>query len=450
MRINADAFRVSSPFARVSPWTGAVLARGPQAPQPTLNALGRTFSLSLNKQPQAIPIEIDFDAGGGASTAGSRRGLSSVVLVAKRGGATLAEISRSAGSGELSVFPGQAQGYELWIDGRSLKGAATRGGQRRALEPFDILTIERARDGRRVNLIFLGDQAPPLAFSQWRNGRAETFYRQGDVLPWSAAILDVARGQSRAREINLSLDLPLHERLQRRLSQWAARQSDYRNSDQAAPASRQKRLALTLMDAHSGEVLALPCWPLRDPSSDDFAQINDPVERERLLFNHNLANHAIGSTLKPITFAAMASQEWGEFDISKIRVPLRGGAYDKLAEIPLGKTYEIKGDPLMMMSGTPDALGDNFMVRSRNWPHFLLGALGLAQKPADWKQIMRPSSASNADLFYGDTPYKMDLRTLDDSALSVGTSTQNPRFVPSRTASSMLFRGYRSVADVAV
>ena len=450
VRINPDAFRVSSPFARLSPWTGAVLARGPQAPQPTLSALGRTFSLSLSRQQQAISVPIDFDLSDGGGAPQSQRGLSSVVLVAKNGGPTLAEIKRGDG-GAISAFPGQAGGHKLWVGGQELNAATTRAGKRRVLKPFDILTIERERDGRRVNLIYLGDQAPPLAFSQWRNGRTETFYRQSDVLPWSAAILDVARGQSKVRDINLSLDLPLHEQLQRRLSQWAKSQPDYRNADQAAPAARQQRLALTVMDAYSGEVLALPCWPLRDPSSEEFEQIKDPVERERLLFNHNLANHAVGSTFKPITFAALASQAWGELDIAQLRVPIGSGSYSKLAEIPFGgQPKKFKGDPMMTMSGAPGALGDNFMVRSRNWPHFLLGALGLAQQPADWKQILRVAPSAQADLFYGDRPYQLDLRALSNSPLTVATVTQSPRFVPSRTKSSLLFRGYRSLADVAI
>ena len=397
-----------------------------------------------------MPIPVDFDAGNGVSTSSeSQRGLSRVVLFPKGNNPNLVEIRRDPKTDALTVYPGAANGYGLWLNGHSLKNARTRGDQLRALKPFDILTIERLGDGRRFNLISLGTQAPPLAFSQWRNGRAETFYRQSDIFPWSAAVLDAAR-TTNTREVNLSLDLPLQEQLQTDLSDWARRQSDFRRGDQAASAPNQRRLALTLMDAHSGEVLAVPSWPLRDPASAEFAAISDPEARARLLLNHNLSVHAIGSTIKPITFAAMSSQLWGTLDISQIRVPRRSpnleGVYNRLGNIPFDKPLKADGDPMMTMSGAPGALANNFMVRSRNWPHVLLGALGTIQRPEDWRRVLLPSPASQADLFYGEQPYKLDVSGVSDGAISAGNT---PRFVPSRATSALLFQGYRSIAEVA-
>ena len=111
------------------------------------------------------------------------------------------------------------------------------------------------------------------------------------------------------QHITLSLDLPLHQALQKQLMKFMQDKAPrYLNQD--AYNRSAKYLCATVLDATTGEVLALPAWPSlnwTDPQTTQefFAQTN--ARQSTAASNWNFDRHVVGSTIKPLLFSTVTA-----------------------------------------------------------------------------------------------------------------------------------------------
>jgi hypothetical protein len=261
------------------------------------------------------------------------------------------------------------------------------------------------------NLLYVGRQRPLLAYSRWRNGSMRRITAGGSAASLALGLGTLLDAQKTMRGISppARVILTLQPDLERLLEQILATQAAaiYRDS----PPGRRQRVSLTVLDAFSGDVLALPTWP----TSDDENEAREAPER-----NDNLRNHVIGSTIKPIVLSAVASGFWPSgFDVGQLTVSHKSDCSPELeahskhphwhcgiAGVKLDTPYDCT---------QPEYDGDveepRYLTHSVNFYEVTLGMLGLATDPNDWKTILSPTSQSHygTQVAYGGRRFLLDL-----------------------------------------
>lgn len=439
VRINRRFFFARSPFKSPSLWPGQIIAHGES--EPAVYALNKSLRISLRSG--GDPGSVDL-----AETR-ARRTTSAVRL--REGGRQFFELTRAEDRVRLDPYRGP---WRIYVDGKRLTGPVD-------LAPLNIIVIEQPEDKYRRNLIYLGPTRPVLAYVRWRNGEQRRMFPEAGFP--LAHLLGKAADQTAGAEASLlpgerklgpelalGIDRALHQTLQQTLARYAR---SSRNYDPLRPPPL--RLAVTVMDAFSGRVLALPSWPLLDPSKPDYERLIDRIPeptRSRLEDNHNLVGHAVGSTLKPLVFASMATAMWPNHDLARSVVFNRGGManegtihhHTRLAGINLNQPWDCN-------SGRPESDMRDFIVNSRDYPQGLLGMLGLVLDEGEFGRVLTRAELA-PDLSIGGTGYRVNLMEATDGAVAISIQDQRERRHasirgPETTRRSVLFRQLASLFD---
>ncbi|MGV3616201.1 MAG: hypothetical protein ACO1SV_12775 [Fimbriimonas sp.] len=411
LRVNPSYFHIPSPYKRGQgvPWRGSIVASGTGMDEPRLYMLSNPLSLSLDRTGFPEIVYID-------SPTPERRSNAAILAARSRlGRLEFGEYRRTRRNGKtvVTLKAKRPQGGMDWRVSVEGKPVPDRG---RELEANDIVTIEdrTSRPSRRYNLIFLGTQPEPLAFVRWRNGTYRRVLPGGAVFGLAEALGHAGDEVRAQKDLRLTLDLDLHRRLQTAVRDWALSirgrpDLSYGLEDPV----RSKDVSMAILDTHSGDVLALPSFPHVDPSDPGFLDLveeSGPVRRRKMLTNWNLENHVIGSTIKPLTFAAVAS---GLRDVAKVEdvvVHARTLSHDRIGTVPLEK-------PTGEYSPLGDLAMGPYLTNSYTWPAVIVGALGLVETPQELKTVLVPTRNA-PDLSIGGTAYRLDLLRSPDRVFS--------------------------------
>jgi hypothetical protein len=428
LRVNEHYFRMESPFeGRQGLWPGMILA-GSDRNELLVGALGKPLMLGLKDKgsTQTISVNQAEPAADAQST-----------LVAGCGGG-LIQIELKRREGKLLL--GNKRGdWEVYVDGAKVQDD-------HELKENDIIVVERGA-GCRYNLMYLGPRPPALAHVKWQNGREQRVILEGSLSSLAYALGSAAdraweSGRRLPDRLTLTLDTPLHRALQRELEGYAAHDPHYSGSDPFVTDS----LAATVLDAFSGEVLALPSYPLVDPGDPKYSKaVVTQAQRAKLLTNANLTNHPVGSTVKPLIFATLASQFWPE-DISDLSV------YNRASRAGGGDAHphtNVGGVPVAEWNcGSAQPLIDSkqFLYSSLNFYEATIGTLGLLFDRGDLFGKALERRASPSDVVYRGQHYSLDVRRAG-VALSTAQTGSRPSTDMDR---ALLFQGLPRLFDVHV
>jgi hypothetical protein len=250
--------------------------------------------------------------------------------------------------------------------------------------------------------------------------------------------------------------MSLQTALQQAVASYAHSQPDYRDNDPA----RTKRLAVTVLDAFSGEVLALPSWPYADSTTPGFQTRLERVSgsrQRRMLANHNLSPHVIGSTVKPMLFSAIASglrptRRLEEF----YAVPHPYEQYDEVGGVRFSPPYP---KDKTLNEGPAAISPTRFLVESRDWPAILYGFMGTLRDDAQLQtSLVRAGDGDRGDLQYRNSHYRLDFLRIPDGPFTWGnratgdqeTTPVFPSVEVNRIRGSMLMRQLPRIAGIRV
>lgn len=411
LRVNPSYFHIPSPYKKGQgvPWRGSIVAAGTGFDEPRLYMLSNPLSLSLDRTGFPEIVYID--------SPNPERRANAAILAARsrKGRLEFGEYRRTKKNGQTVVTlkakrPPAGMDWRMSVEGKPVPDRGLE------LQPNDIVTVEdrTSRPSRRYNLIYLGTQPEPLAFVRWRNGTYRRVLPGGGVFGLAEALGNAGDEVRAENDLRLTLDLDLHARLQGALREWALSirgrpDLAYRLEDPV----RSKDVSMALIDTTRGDVLALPSFPHVDPSDPGFSDLveeSGPVRRRKMLTNWNFENHVIGSTIKPLTFSAVASGLRNVAKIEELVVHANTLTHGRIGTVPLEKP-----------TGEYKPLGDlgmkSYLTYSYTWPAVMVGALGLVENPLDLKNVL-VRTTNSPDFSLSGTPYRLDLLRSPDRVFS--------------------------------
>ena len=306
--VDTTRHNVVLPYSDIESWRGALRYRSSGALEASLRGIGvdiRVDTLTQNLFDQARPQEVVI-----------------------RGDLRPEPVNRARGEvvsiyGQPRVYLGKVHlaGDKIIVNNRetadtvtmSVSGAPLTAGNRQWLAPGDLLKLRWAQGQSRFSRYALlwsegGRSADVISAPCAINGRWSRCPEESP-LPLASdviAALDSGIAGKTATTPNdfdvvLTLDRELHESVQSALERA-------REQPRNAPASgvearrRETRAAVTVMDALTGEILALASYPTKRA----LARVDLPPEEEaRLLRNHNFSRRPIGSVAKVLLSAAI-------------------------------------------------------------------------------------------------------------------------------------------------
>jgi cell division protein FtsW (lipid II flippase) len=414
-----------SPFAADSGWAGSILASGPT--EPVVSALGGSFRLTLSEKGPAGAVTLD--------AVPPRRTTRGVMIRETASGPDLFEIYRK----DQDLFIEKKEdSCRLYVEARPVDSNPHQ------LLPLELIVFEQGRTRR--NLVYLGMQQPAVVHTTWINGRNERVFPEATVFPMAASLArsaDLAQilKQKPPKRLNLTLDLPLQRDLQARIAGYAASNKTYSLNDPL----KTKRLAVTAIDAFSGEVVALGGYPWSDPSDADFdATLADssPAEQELLARNHNLVNHNVGSTIKPLVFSAVSSQLWPDIDVARLTAynppadPSDSGAvhpHRRWDGLPLTGEWDC-------YSERQSSTAEEFLINSVNFFQVTIGMMGMWLNKSDRNASWIPTNG-RGDLNYDGRNYVFDLTKLREVESPFEYEKGVPRPRTESMKQTLLFKG---------
>lgn len=411
LRVNPSYFHIPSPYKKGQgvPWRGSIVAAGSGFDEPRLYMLSNPLSLSLDRTGFPEIVYID-------SPTPERRANAAILAArSRKGRLEFGEYRRSKKNGKTVVTlkakrPPAGMDWRMSVEGKPVPDRGLE------LQPNDIVTVEdrTSRPARRYNLIYLGTQPAPLAFVRWRNGTYRRVLPGGGVFGLSEALGNAGDEVNAKEDLRLTLDLDLHSRLQAAIRDWALSirgrpDLAYRLEDPV----RSKDVSMALIDTAKGDVLALPSFPHVDPSDPGFSELveeSGPVRRRKMLTNWNFENHVIGSTIKPLTFSAVASGLRGVAKLEELVVHANSLTHDRIGTVPLEKP-----------TGEYRPLGDlgmkSYLTNSYTWPAVMTGAMGLIEDPHELKTVLVPT-VNSPDFSLSGKGYRLDLLRSPDRVFS--------------------------------
>ena len=445
--INENYFTMTSPFRPQDLWSGRVLTDETSA-DVGLVLLGRPVRLALAPGGTASSVFLESPA---AMRAGS-----SVLIAERESQPRLCEVARSSTT-EAWIASKHAEGWQIFVDGLNIDGENVEPGRGcgpaphsrgcRRLLAGDVIVLERRvqrRLDRRYTLLFLGNQPTPVVFTKWVNGGYRHILPQHALaaLGYSLAYaIDRMPAATRPHDVTISLDSNLHADLQTALARYARSNPFYRNTDPLDGT----RLAVAVIDAYSGKVLALPAWPPVNPRSDNFEKRLETApsgDQYRLLQNSNYVNHAVGSTIKPLIFSSVAAALAPRYQLERLVAFNRSDSltgpppdpppvhpHTRLAGLSLAEYWDCHSTDASIDART-------FLVRSRNYYEAVIGMIGLLGQPEEWEQVMRPEDV-HPDMRYGTHNLTFDVTRLNNYAMT----SESPSFARTEPMKrSLLFR----------
>lgn len=432
--VDKNYFKLRSPLSQDQIWNGVIAPRE-AFDSPTFAALGSSFAVSLSGEGHAKTISLD----------GRPPSITNRTVNITAQGYTFCTLERDqADPNAVSLQvkqPERAGSWSVHINGEIVTTS-------RKLEQHDMIVI--ASGERRWNLMYLGLQGLVMAHVQWRNGSSQRLYPQGQWFPLVYSIgkagdQTVSPSRKLPARLELTIDFPLEKSLQETVESYARGNATYADGDPL----KTNRLAAIIMDAYSGEVLALPSWPTKSPADSDFeVMLQEASSREetRLLENHNLTLHSVGSTVKPLIFSSVASQFWPERDLAQLVVYNRpekngGHVHTNLAGLCI--------DEWDCMSDKSPIDAESFIVHSLDYYEGTVGMLGMLFEPRDWEKVLVPYSAAS-DVKYGGKEFALDLRKVDSSHTPFTLADKCPALLTDAMNKPLLFKGLSQYFDVAI
>ncbi len=310
--LDPSRHRIALPFSESRAWTGALTYR------PTLTRIaelrgggvalelvGPTKALRQLENPPEVTLRAGGDDGAPEGTSASSRTPPRAVQAEKvklsgRGGAFLGTVNR-IGDALLFNHRSQAAGVEV-----SISGDEVRQGSHARIDSGDLLKLRwRLGGGSQYALLWssvLGE-APPISVFRPINGRFRRIPERPDppIAADMLAAIDAALHRppdqapapgSERFDLALTLDARLAAEVQRELDAYAR---TLRGRTEPP-----FRAAVTVMDATTGELLALASYPTAEQLGD---YGDGERSRARWLRNHNFSRLPIGSVAK-VPFAA--------------------------------------------------------------------------------------------------------------------------------------------------
>jgi len=429
-QINDLYLQQTSPFRKPIQWEGTIATDADA--HPTFAALTSEFTLRPVRRGRAQTIPLYN------TSASSDFSTDRVVLVGWKGGPTLCEISVKE-EGKVVLYPAYrgeetVATWNVMIDGERLT-------RERALKPGDIITLNGTyRHARNRNrsfshaMMYLGVQAPFVVATLWRDGKSQRVLAPNSIAPLAAEVAnafdaelrrDPARQATLPSQLRLTLDISLHNELEEILAKSVAPLHATVNS------RRRQAAALTVMDAFSGDILALPEW----------------TRTGRAQRNWNLRNHVIGSTVKPLIFSTIAAAYEGSgFDVTHLRIANPNDDCDPAVKVPKSAVHQhcvMAGIPLSKpwdcFSPRADFVGaKRFLVESRNYFAVSIGMMGMVTDRDQWRAFLKqPAPRGSAPVMYEGAAYGLDLRLAEPGKEAI--AEDGSRILPDEASRSLLF-----------
>lgn len=348
LSIDPNRHNIVLPFSEVRSWPGLLTYRPESGRSGELRGDGVVIDLSGPTQdirsrerlPEIVVPPMRVAAAPKESEELRERG--EVVNISGQGGAFFGKAHLIGGS-ILFNNRGYARGTSVSISGESVPP-----GNRSRLDSGDLLKLRWRRGGRgpsQYALLWgsiLGE-APVISAYRAVNGR----WRRTPEIPeprFAGNVIGALNGAFRRRtsgdryvipehrqaeelDLALTLDSQLHNDVQRHLRAYAMSLHDQNEIP--------FRAAVTVMDATSGELLALASYPTE---KDLETWEEGTAAKERLLRNHNFSRLPIGSVAKVMLAAAILEETPALADLKIREYP--GGKIDRLLDIDLDPPME--------------------------------------------------------------------------------------------------------------
>lgn len=431
--INRYYFALSSPFKKKSLWRGVIHGHT-DINGPSITALGKHLTVTLldDGHAQSMALNRDNPFTGSRTLLLTENGLRNSIIIC--------ELLHN--QNQLRLIP-RSKHWSIYIEGEKVENK-TR------LRQHDIVVFQH-RGGRRFNWLYLGYRKPLLAYLKWRNGKEHRVFPYGKdfAMPFTlskAADTAKARGIKPPEALQLSVDMKLHQELKTIIREFA-RSGDNGNYRPNNPLET-PRIALTVMDAHTGEIAAMPSYPEVDPNETGFERriLNfSPHRQVRLLTNFNLLNHENGSTFKPLFLSAVGTALWPEIDVGRFIIHNKCIPGDSSGHICLHS--HIAGIPILpwdSLSNRPVFSTKDFLVLSEDYG-IVIGWLGLVMKKKDIWRVLTPPQGE-PDFVYKDRRFTFDLTQLPPGSSPFSLKDTFPR-ITSSIEKATVFKSLEQLFD---
>jgi hypothetical protein len=271
-----------------------------------------------------------------------------------------------------------------------------------------------------------------------RMPNVKRFYPQGDSFYMAKQITDAVNLTNENEENNQDIALTIKADLNREvydlIKRWrvcldgASNTEKCRKEGLAFPAvplkSGSRRMAVTLMDSNTGELLALASDYGTPQDPNDSAAANNPAsDRENL----NLPRHVIGSAIKPFTAAASL---YSFNDLYQMTLIDKRSNKQLLFGMPMGGKKGIAGH-----DGATTIEWSGFIAPSDNLYALSLALLGMCNTESGRRL---PRFEQNGSIQLASSPLRLELT---DS----GTSLGKPEWSPSNMFNPSAVGGERHV-----
>ncbi len=294
------------------------------------------------------------------------------------------------------------------------------------IQESDIVSLEyTGPDGvpMKLSIHYLGSTENKLASVVWRNGRYVRTYPHGADFPLAYTIGEIGDDIARATkkspsDLQISIDMQLQRDLQAELRRWAVERGRLINRGATMPDGL-PFTALSILDSTSGQIRALASLPQCDPR-EDFSQIEDRFTTESdaqiaARSSWTLVNRTIGSTIKPLGFAALNSQlDSKSFNLTQLHVNEAAAIESYInKDGDSRRAYRILGD-IHLKQGKGLGSKENprsdvdmyaYLRDSRTWPAIVTSTLGLVadkKHPAtlqeELSRILQPLASGAASI----------------------------------------------------
>jgi hypothetical protein len=431
LRVNRHYFILSSPFRVPLMWQGVIFGDSP-IKGPSITALGKPFLVTLSGTGHAQSAALDAEPPSVCNR---------MILITEnhlRNSHIICELLRE--KQHLYLIP-RSKTWTIYVEGRKIE-------KKFQLQKHNIIVFSKNSDPE-LNWFYLGNREPVLAYTRWRNGKMRRIFPYGSLfaMPYTLAkALDSekSRGKKLPQKLELSIDVLLQQMLQKVIREFAANDIFYRaNSPIKTP-----KIALTLMDAFSGQIIALPSYPEVNPVEANFEKKvlqSSPREQVRLLTNFNLLNHENGSTFKPHILTAVSTAFWPDFNTGELVIHNRCANEQHREQICLHT--HIGNIPLLpwdSLSTRPAFDTKDFLVLSEDYG-IIIGWLGFLLKKEDlWRVLVQ--QVNQKDFDYKNKGYTFDLTRLEPEFSPFSLEDTFPR-ITSKIEKSLLFKALNQLFD---
>lgn len=308
IRLNKYYYKASSPFNKKKPWKGIISAGDKDSTVYQLNFLDTTVNMGIVVDPTSMQTL-------SLSELNERKKFTSgclkIIDNSKNG---IVEINRNPIGVVLNVL----KDNYIYVNGKMIQC-----GDSIYINEQDIVLLSANK--LKYYFSFQIYNGNPISRLIWINGRHKRIYKYGDVFPFAFNIAEAANitGLENDEDIYLTINTNLQTDIQEVIKQYALSHKPYLINNNEIHKTSQ--IAFSVMDSYTGNVLAMGSWPNFNPNDDNLYKYFNkltPLEESRVITNPNLRKHAIGSTFKPLTYAAMSLtfNPQNNFDIADFEV----------------------------------------------------------------------------------------------------------------------------------